>query len=222
MRRIKVCFVIIMISIILFSGNNLGSKIRRIEKEMKNDVDSMELYLKLGKLYHQAARKDIDDYTDKGIKHFEEAQKKYPNNDLIKVWYGSILTIKGKNVFFPLKKRKYVKQGLNKMDKAVKNYPKKLTVRVVRAKNNIALPDFFNRKDTAKKDLKYIIDSLENNKNLKGKYNLPGMYYSLAKIYEDRDNNDRSIHLWKKIISKYPESEEASKSEKQLNTYEIE
>lgn len=207
--------------LILFAGisysQNVEDKLAQVEKEIKKSPKDVQLLLNAGIFCHQLAMKD-EDYIDKGETFFQKALSINPNLNIARAWYGSLLSIKGKYALMPWDKLKYVEKGLDQMDKAVKADRNDIAVRTVRGKNNLSLPKFFNRIDSAIVDLQYVVNKLESNKELQSKYNLAEKYLDLAKAYESKGQLEQSIKIWKKIRTAYPGTDEAQISSKKLTT----
>ena len=54
---------------------------------------------------------------------FENLLELEPQNAEALAWYGSVLTLRGRDVLFPVSKLGYVSNGVEKMDKAVELAP---------------------------------------------------------------------------------------------------
>ena len=62
----------------------------------------------------------------------------------------------GRDSWNVLVKDGFVHKGIKMMDDAVAEVPDSIVVRMVRANNSLQLPEFFKRKDIAKKDFQYL------------------------------------------------------------------
>jgi len=131
-------------------------------------IDSLESVLSSGKgttetkytlalLYHdEVAKEENGDYTDRAEELFKEVLTEDKTNAMALAYYGSLMTLMGRDAFLPWNKMKYVEQGCDKMDKAITIQPDNITIRMTRAMNNVNLPDFFNRIGYILEDFKYL------------------------------------------------------------------
>jgi len=133
-------------------------QIKQLEGYLKTSPENTQILKKLGIIYHRLAEKG----DKKAVKQAESLFKKLlqlePKNAEVLSWYGSILTMKGRDAWLPFFKIKYVNDGLKEMDKAVKLAPNNITVRMVRAETCLALPEnIFRQTEIAVADLEYLL-----------------------------------------------------------------
>lgn len=120
------------------------------------NVDSI---LGIAKEYHNRAVAGEEGALKIAEQNFKRVLKVEPKNPVALVWFGSLLTIKGRDAAFPISKMKYVNEGLKYMDKAIKERPDCIEARWVRAQNNLSLPYFFSRIDTVIVDLEFLYNN---------------------------------------------------------------
>ncbi len=191
--------------------------LNQLSKEIKQSPNNVRLLLNAGMLCHQLAIKDKK-YVEEGENYFKKALSIDPNLSIAKAWYGSLLTIEGKYSLMPWNKLKDVQRGLNVMDAAVKSDRNNVAVRMVRGDNNLALPKFFNRIDSAIVDLRFVVSELKSNKKLQSKYNLAQQYLRLADAYQIKGQTDKSKKIWKNVSANFPGTEAAKISDTKLAT----
>src|SRR3954447_7048284 len=86
------------------------------------------------------------------IEKLETVSQREPSNQLARVYLGSAYTLRSRDLGFGPKKLSTLKQGLAVMDEAVANAPDDPKVRLARALTTSALPSFFGRAGSSRKD----------------------------------------------------------------------
>ena len=154
--RNKICSLIPMIFLLLILvSESPSAQIPQWENQLKTDPSNTELLLKLGKAYHDVAGENEDkEAVKKAEKYLSKLLEIEPGNALAMVYYGSVLTMKAREAFFPWDKMKYMKKGFAKMDSAVALDPGEPEVRLIRAINSTSVPKMFNRLKLALSDFK--------------------------------------------------------------------
>lgn len=121
---------------------------------------------------------------------------------LAQAYYGSALTLKGRDAWMPWIKIKYVEQGLDHLDGAVDKAPDNLEIRLVRAAVGINLPERFQRLGSAGKDLKFI-----NGSALFGAQSpafTQSYFFWLARWYQKQGNSDQARIALKSMLELHP------------------
>lgn len=207
----------------LFGGQNpekMTNQVNELEKQLKGTPADIPVLIQLGQLCHKiVAMGKNDQYMKKGENYLKKVLEYDPNNALALVWYGSLMTLKGRDSWLPWQKLKHVEDGCKVMDNAVKNSPDNLTVRYIRARNNLSLPLFFHRIDTAIVDLNYIIKNAKSDTNMSGVPSLEYVYMDLALAYQNAGKLDKSIEIWEKVVKEYPDSEISEEAQGYLEKY---
>lgn len=171
--------MIISISLLFRSSGNLPAQIPQWENQLKSDPTNTELLLQLGKAYHDLAGENEDKAAaKKAEKYLLKLLAIEPGNAPAIVYYGSVLTMKAREAFFPWDKMKYMKKGFAKMDSAVALDPGEPEVRLIRAINSTSVPKMFHRLNMALSDFNYI-EGLEQEKldEMTNKFWLPYYFY---------------------------------------------
>ncbi len=102
--------------------------------------------------------------VERGLKLTEVALMERKDSALFKAYHGAFLALKARDSFWPLRKWNFAQDGLKELDQAVASENRDLEVRLLRATITHNLPLFFNRKEEAGQDLKWIIETLDTNK----------------------------------------------------------
>ncbi len=216
--RNKICSFIPMIFlvIILFS-ENLSAQIPQWEKQLKTNLTNKELLLKLGKAYHDlGGEKEDKEAVKKAEKYLSKLLEIEPNNALVIVYYGSVLTMKARDAFLPWKKMKYMKKGFAKMDCAVALDLAEPEVRLIRAINSTSVPKMFNRLKIALSDFKYIEElQKEKLKDITNKFWLP-YYFYFGLALEKNEKLQAAREKFIRVIELDLNAELANKARQQL------
>lgn len=159
------------------------------------NVDSL---LAIGKEYHNRALAGEKGALKRGEECFKKIIKCDSKNALAHAWFGSLLTIKGRDAEFPVMKMKYVNDGLKHIDRAVELEPENIEIRWLRAQNNLSLPYFFNRLDTAIVDLEFLYNNFS-----KDKYKA---LHWLGKAYKQKGDIEKARQCWQTVIKEASDS----------------
>ncbi|HEY8463075.1 MAG TPA: hypothetical protein VIM29_03505 [Bacillota bacterium] len=91
----------------------------------------------------------------------------FPEDHLLAAYYGSTLTLLGRDAMDPLERLEYVRQGLKVLDEAVTNDGDNVMIRTLRGYVCYRLPEvFFHRTATSVTDFSYLIARHEQNPEL--------------------------------------------------------
>ena len=179
---------IFMILQITFNSQAAIAQVNQWEEQVKSEPDNRQLLFELGKYWHNVGGVKEDKEAVIKAEHYLERLIEINNeNSLALVYYGSIITMKARDAVF-WNKIKFVKQGIEQMDKAVRLDPDNLEVRLVRGSNSVAMPKMMNRLSVALTDFKHI-EKLDNEKQLKlsDKY-LPQYFYNYGlALFNDQE-----------------------------------
>jgi tetratricopeptide (TPR) repeat protein len=198
----------------------LKEQVQVLEKQLTGTSTDIPILIQLGQLCHKiVAMKKNSTFMEKGEKYFQKVLEYDPNNSVALIWYGSLMTLKGRDAWFPWQKLKHVETGCQYMDKAVRHDPENLAVRYIRARNNLSLPLFFHRIDTAIVDLQYIIDHIKADTTIQGVPSLDRVYLDLAEAYQNAGKLEKSLAIWKKVVETYPDTEPSKEAKNNLEKY---
>jgi len=195
----------------------IEQKIKKIEKKKKLNKSDL---LKLVVLYHNLAvyKKELK-ITKRAIEKIEEIYNKNKTS-LITTYYGSALTLIGRDSKNPVVKIQYVKKGLKYIDKAIEKNPDNLFIRMVRANNNLELPSFFKRLKYAIEDFEWIRKNFEKGKIKLKPQTMAEVYYKLGDAYKRTGKVEKAVKMWQKAKKISPESEYGKKANEILEIFE--
>lgn len=137
--------------------------------------------------------------VDEALTLLEPLYQDHPDNAVFRVYRGSCLTLKGRDVYWPPKKLDYAREGFSEMDKAVEMDPENKEVRFIRAMCGLNVPKFFNRLDESIEDFDFLVSILDqaDHRDEDGAM----IYYYAAKGYLKADNKEKAALMLKKSIA---------------------
>ncbi len=92
------------------------------------------------------------------IEKLTEIVQREPSNHLARVYLGSAYTLRSRDLGFGPQKLQALRHGLSLMDKAVAAAPDEPKVRLARALTASALPSFFGRRASSRKDFEVLVE----------------------------------------------------------------
>ncbi|MFH1613182.1 MAG: hypothetical protein ABIB46_05625 [bacterium] len=217
----KLIFIILLLvsTTFIFSQQSkkelIPNEIILLENQLKINPQNTELLMKIGIAYHELAKLGNKNAVKKSAIYFKKLLQIKPENSEALTWYGSILTMKGRDAIFPLLKLKYVNDGLTQMDKAIKLDSTNITIRMIRGNTCLALPEnIFHRIKTSIEDFEYLL--LLNEKKSFDKNLLATIYLGLGNAYKKNGDILKARENWQKVINTSLNSKETNEAKKLL------
>ncbi|HAV42721.1 TPA: hypothetical protein DCX15_01710 [bacterium] len=194
----------------------LAGEMTGLEKQAEKEIEPVEDLMRLGIDYHHKGVEGNKEAVKKAEKIFKDVLALNPDHVEALAWYGSILTMKGRDAIFPISKLMHVHRGTKKMDEAIEKSPDNVTVRMVRVGNSLGLPEFFGRLDLAISDSEYLLKLKERDATSVPDELLPQIYLNLGLAHKKKQNKEQAEKYLKKVIEIAPESKEAEVAKKLL------
>ncbi len=193
-----------------------SSRIQGMEKLLSAHPDDPRLLLTLGEIYHmKGARGDKD-----AVKHSKALLEKLvelePGNATARAWYGSVLTLCGRDAWLPIEKMRLVQKGLIEMDRAVELAPDDVAIRLLRARNGLSLPGVFHRLNTSIGDLEHVLSLQKAHPGTVGPGTLRGVLLELGRAYGKAGDKKKARHCLEELTTRFPRSAEAAQAAKIL------
>lgn len=182
-----------------------------LQAQLAASPSNITLLVKLGDLCHDEGVNDNPEAVKLSEKYLKQALALDASNAFARVLYGSTLTMKGRDAFWPPSQLSYVHQGIREMDAAVKLAPDDPMVRFARANNNFYMPKFLGRQEIVLNDFTWLWDQVQK-KN--PKIDTPhkqeiGLLYGLD--LKKHDRTDEALTVWNEAIAFAPDSDFAKK-----------
>ena len=115
--------------------------------------EAVELYQKAVSGHGKSLQKAIDIFKDlRNQKH---------GDNVLEAYCGASYLLMGKYEKNPMNKEKWIKDGLQIIDKAQNNDPNNVKVRILRGYSCYHLPAYFNRISTTIEDFEYLLSRRE-------------------------------------------------------------
>ncbi|KOR31054.1 hypothetical protein TI04_02780 [Achromatium sp. WMS2] len=111
---------------------------------------------RLGIAWHNLAVLKASGASDQALEILSQANRLNPEDMAVLAYLGSAKTLVARDSWNFITKMSQTNKGIAMIDKAVRRAPKDPVVRMVRANNSLALPEFFGRRPRATKDFEYM------------------------------------------------------------------
>lgn len=177
---------------------SLQKKIAVLESDAVQ-LETPDKLLQLGKLYYQLAiAENGDAFLEPAEEYLNKAFEMKPDNAEARAYLGSLFTLKAKYSYLPWKKLQFVEEGCNYLDQAVASDSLNADIRIIRATNNVHLPEFFNRLKVSERDLAYLrSDSVFSGLSPSDQSKV--LYYS-GILYEKLKRNEQAVEMYQRFI----------------------
>ncbi|MBN2008729.1 tetratricopeptide repeat protein [candidate division KSB1 bacterium] len=195
-------------------------KIQALQDSLKQHPDDSSIMMQLGKMYHALGAQGEKDMVGNAEQMFQAVIEREPNNADAHCWYGSVLTLKGRDSMLPFNKMRHVKDGNKEMDLAVSLDSTNIAVRLTRANTSLALPSLFNRIDYAIADFKYYVSAYEMAPQYFNEAQYGDVLVKLGHAYQKKGLTELAKATWQKVIDVMPNSVFATNALKLLKEME--
>jgi len=184
------------------------------QAQMKAGNADTTVLRELGIIYHM---KTVENPREPQMakKTNDLLKKAYANdksNPLTKAYLGSITTMMATTVEDGMQKMKFVKRGTRHMDKAIKDRPDDINLRMLRGNNSLNLPKFLKRARYAVQDFSHV---LKLTKNAPADFRAT-VHFNLGKAYERIEEFDKAKAQWQQVIQQFPDSSVAKQAQEKL------
>ena len=197
-------------------AEDIQTQIAVFEDSLREEPENIVILLKLGILYHNLGVEGDKKAVKRARNLFEKLLELEPQNAEALAWYGSVLTLRGRDVLFPVSKLSYVNNGIEKMDKAVELAPDNISVRMIRANNSLNLPGVFHRIEIAITDFEHLLTLREKRQEEFSKSLLAKIFLGLGSAYEKKEDTNKARENWQKAVEVLPDSMEAEMARRLL------
>lgn len=216
-------YLLIILNICLVShvlpqneAEDIQTQIAALEDSLRQEPEDTGVLLKLGILYHNLGVEGDRKAVKRAKDLFEKLLELEPQNAEALAWCGSVLTLKGRDILFPISKLGYVNDGIEKMDKVVELAPDNINVRMIRAHNSLNLPGIFHRIEIAITDFEHLLTLREKRQEEFSKSLLAKIFLGLGSAYKKKEDMVKARENWRKAVEVLPDSREADMARKLL------
>lgn len=187
-----------------------------ILKKHPSDINTLKV---LGIAYHNLSVIGKKGACGKAFSILTRAYELAPNDYEILVYLGSTRTLMGRDAIIPFAKLYQVNKGCRIMDEAISKAPDNIVVRLTRANNSLALPEFFNRAKYAEKDLLYLLKLSKKDPENFPPDLLATISYTLGEYYKGKEQWNKAKEYWKQAVESAPESKDGILARNRLEVY---
>ncbi len=143
------------------------------------------------KLHQQAVQGDKE-AVKKAHSLLKQIRRPNLSNNLVEAYYGSVMTLLGRDAIEPMERLNKVRQGLKSLDKAVQNEPDNVEIRILRGYVCYRLPEaFFHRTATGVEDFRYLTARYQREPNIFSANFYDQLVRDLAAAEQSLDRNRR-------------------------------
>jgi tetratricopeptide (TPR) repeat protein len=220
MKRGFAVFVIGAWSILAASAaETFAERLAPLQNRLQSEPTNTLILFQLGDLCHDEGANNDTNAVILAEGYFKRLLAIDPNHAMARVIYGSVLTMKARDTFWPLTQLKYVKAGNREMDAAVKLAPQDVQVRFARAVNNFHMPDIMDREEIVREDLSWLWQQAQlTDTSLKvGQKQVIALYY--GHTLQKKNNLDEALQVWRAGLALAPKSQGAARLKEQLNKH---
>jgi len=193
--------------------NDLRKIINETERANPSDKDSLKL---LGIAYHNLGVNEVKGAPEKAVRYLERANQLSSDDYEVLAYLGSAKTMIARDSWNVVGKMSGINKGINIMDKAVREAPDNIPIRMVRANNSLKAPKFFNRSRVAKEDFLHIVGLIEKSPSNLDSDTKAEVYYQLGMIFKVAENKALAGEYLKKAVAIAPDSQWGTKAKGEL------
>jgi tetratricopeptide (TPR) repeat protein len=140
-----------------------NERLASLQAQLALSPTNIDLLFQLGDLCHDEGVNDNPKAVVQAETYFKQLLAIDEKHARGRVMYGSTLTMKGRDAFWPPTQLSWVRDGNREMDLAVKLAPEDARVRFARANNNFHMPKFLGREEIVRADLEWLWKQAKEN-----------------------------------------------------------
>ena len=204
-------------TMMMTAAQSYSEQLAELQKQVSNSPTNKELLFKIGELCHDEGAKDNKKAVVLAEKYLLQLLAMDTNHARARALYGSTLTMKARDAFWPPSRLSYVKNGIKEMDQSVKQAPEDAFVRFSRVSNNFHMPKWLEREEIVKADLVWLWEQITKKPDVlptDAKQEVARLYGSVLK----KEKHDKQAQeIWQKGIELDPASSVAKEIQKELD-----
>jgi tetratricopeptide (TPR) repeat protein len=195
------------------------NRLAALQSRLQSEPTNMLVLFQLGDLCYDEGANNNAQAVILAEGYFKRLLTIDTNHAMARVLYGSVLTMKARDTFWPTTQLKYVKAGNREMDAAVKIAPKDEQVRFARAVNNFHMPKIMGREEIVQEDLAWLWQQaqLADTKLSVGQKQTIALYY--GQTLDKNHKLDEALQIWQAGLNLAPKSEDAAPLKEQLRKH---
>ncbi len=182
-------------------SNQIHGMIDDYEAKLKTDPSDYYSGLAVGILYFTLAvpEKPESGAADKAAGYIERFLEKEKGDPLALIYSGLAHGLIARDSPNPVVKMIDGNKSFDICDRAVRSAqgkPFEWYIRFLRATDYCHVPDFFNKKETAEKDFRFVESEYDKNPSIEGVMGI--VYFYLGEYEKSKGHVDKAVEYWKK------------------------
>ncbi|RPF53435.1 hypothetical protein EDC24_1935 [Aquisalibacillus elongatus] len=142
-------------------------------------------------------------------------QQSNPHDPLIKAYYGSIITLVGRDASNNKERIRVANEGLKVLDQVVQQYPNHTDVRFLSAYVNSRIPEkYFKRTEKAIEDLEHLLHLYEKDRSIFSEDQYEDILYELSSAYKRNKQSKQAKSIKEQLLNRNPDYEKLRKKRK--------
>jgi tetratricopeptide (TPR) repeat protein len=213
-------FVLVIGSLVTASAaDTYADRLASLQSRLQSDPTNTLILFQLGDLCYHAGANNNEKAATLAEGYFKRLLAIDTNYAMARVRYGSVLTMKARDTFWPITQLNYVKAGNREMDAAVKIAPTDAQVRFARAVNNFHMPAIMGREEIVQEDFAWLWSQaqLADTELSVGQKQTIALYYGL--ILQKKSKLDEALQIWRAGVDLAPQSQDAAPLKEQLKKH---
>lgn len=151
---------------------------------------------------HQKAVAGDKKAVNKAYELLEKVRQAAPQNNLVEAYYGSVLSLQGRDAIDPNDRFQKAVKGLKVLDGAVSKEPDNVEIRILRSLVCNRLPEmYFHRTASAVEDFQYLLSRYEKDHHLFTQEFYWKVLYELGVAYKKLGRHQEAQSVWRKLQS---------------------
>lgn len=200
---------VVVIGLLIYGGNwayntyqdskkeqKIAEKVQSYKLAVEENPDDMEVLLAYGIVLHDTNQ------IDEAIEVLKKVLETDAKNPMARGYLGSSLTKKANELEDIALKVETLQEGIDILDKNVKDNPDHFGARMIRAENNYYLPKMFNRLKISIADFNHLLTLVHNDSSSK---TIPYLKYRLLQCYVKNEQVDQAKEILSQMIQEYPD-----------------
>lgn len=181
---------------------------RQVASEEKGGSQPLEELMARGIQLHELAVDGDHEASREAFRLFQEVCALNPNDNMARAYFGSSLTLLGRDGTDPQEQFANTLEGLRILDEAFEAEPDNTGIRILRAYVSYRLPElYFHRTSIAIEDFNYLISRYEKGDNEISQSLYWDLLYNLGCAYRNIGEEKKALATWRKLLSLDPDLE---------------
>jgi hypothetical protein len=197
-----------------------STQLSQLQAPLAAQPTNTTLLFKLGDLCHDEGVNDNPEAVKLAEKYLSKLLALEPTNALARALYGSTLTMRARDTFWPGTRLSHVRTGIKEMDAAVKLAPNDPQVRFIRANNNYFMPKWLGREDIVQADYQWLWSVVKSQPETLKAETRQTIALRHGLLLRKQQQTSSAIAVWKAGVEIAPQSEFAVEMKKELKKAE--